>query len=429
MINELIVKNYKSVLNATIPLSRLTVLIGENGAGKSNILESLVLAAAAAANKLDTEYLVARGVRLTASRLMKSAFDASTKYKPIDIRIETDNLVTKDKSRTFRFILTYDNNSEVSEWIIDPRSEFPMLNKANFLVGYWEKMYSTKPTIEELDEFKQLGELISQHIKKVESSKSLMKIKAKKKSNEVISTSVSLPVARVLGTLFGKLTFERFTVYNPNYDVLRNHLATPPTSPLGPKGEGLMSALATLQNKEPEQYKDVVDSLELFGWYKSMRLPSNERSSVEHDSNRFGILDRYIKSRGVELSELSVNEGFFFVLFYMTLVCSNGTPPMFAIENIETALNPRLCEVVVKRLYSLAKKYNKQIILTTHSPSVLDALNLDDPEQSLVIIRRNTAGHTCATKFKKPAAIENMPPVRLSEAFLRGHIGALPRGI
>ena len=43
MIRKVRVENYKSIPNLTLDLGRLTVLIGENGCGKSNILEAIAL--------------------------------------------------------------------------------------------------------------------------------------------------------------------------------------------------------------------------------------------------------------------------------------------------------------------------------------------------------------------------------------------------
>lgn len=424
MINALTIRNFKSVLDATFPLTRLTVLIGENGAGKSNILESLVLAAAASEDKLDTEYLIARGVRLTEPHLMKSTFNALTKNKPINIEIQSKASFpgTSSETRCFKFLLRFNSESQVNRWTLDPKSEFPFFGIQKNLNGIL-----LKSKIRPLDEsdLAQLR-LISSELRKTinEADKTL-----KVENNPALLQPVNQPVAHVLDVMTEKFAFDRFTVYSPSYDALRNHQTPPPTSPLGPRGEGLLAELSTLQTKEPERFKDVLASLELFGWYKAIRLPKNEKTNSALELHSIGVLDRYIRSRGIELSEMSVNEGFFFVLFYMTLVCSNSTPRFFAIENIETALNPRLCETVVSRIYELAKKYDKQIILTTHSPAALDALNIDDPDQSLVIVRRNNDGHTHGSEFKKPSQRKGNRPVRLSEAFLKGHIGGLPKGI
>ena len=55
MITEFKIENYKSVEKLTINLGRVNVFIGENGCGKSNILEAITLTSAATQDKLDNE--------------------------------------------------------------------------------------------------------------------------------------------------------------------------------------------------------------------------------------------------------------------------------------------------------------------------------------------------------------------------------------
>src|SRR5260370_33376337 len=74
MIRQVRVENYKSIPDLALDLGRVTVLIGANGSGKSNILEAIALASAAAQNKLDNEFLISRGIRVTETRFMRSAF-------------------------------------------------------------------------------------------------------------------------------------------------------------------------------------------------------------------------------------------------------------------------------------------------------------------------------------------------------------------
>src|SRR5271167_2869680 len=74
MIRTIRVENYKSIPNLSLDLGRLTVLIGANGSGKRNILEAIALASAAAQDKLDNEFLISRGIRVTETRFMRSAF-------------------------------------------------------------------------------------------------------------------------------------------------------------------------------------------------------------------------------------------------------------------------------------------------------------------------------------------------------------------
>ena len=85
MIRQLHINNYKSLHELTVDVGRFNVIIGENGCGKSNLLEAIALVGAAAADKLDSEFLVSRGIRVTEPQLMRSAFTDENQQKSINI--------------------------------------------------------------------------------------------------------------------------------------------------------------------------------------------------------------------------------------------------------------------------------------------------------------------------------------------------------
>ncbi|MCU0541542.1 MAG: AAA family ATPase [Oscillatoriaceae cyanobacterium Prado104] len=91
MLKEVRIKNYKSIQKLKLELGRVTVLIGENGCGKSNILEAIALASAAADDKLDNEFLASRGIRVTEPQLMRSAFEKENLDKDISIELRVDD--------------------------------------------------------------------------------------------------------------------------------------------------------------------------------------------------------------------------------------------------------------------------------------------------------------------------------------------------
>ena len=81
MINNVTIKNYKSVVDVSLPLGRFNLLIGANGCGKSNILEGIAMGAAASSDKLDYEYFANRGMRVVEPRFMLPAFDEINEEK------------------------------------------------------------------------------------------------------------------------------------------------------------------------------------------------------------------------------------------------------------------------------------------------------------------------------------------------------------
>ncbi|WP_217539134.1 AAA family ATPase, partial [Stenotrophomonas sp. GbtcB23] len=91
MIREIQIENFKSIRKMKLELGRVNVFIGENGSGKSNVLEAIALAGAATANKLDNEFLASRGIRAVDARHMRCALPADDKFDEIRIEIDSSN--------------------------------------------------------------------------------------------------------------------------------------------------------------------------------------------------------------------------------------------------------------------------------------------------------------------------------------------------
>ena len=169
-----------------------------------------------------------------------------------------------------------------------------------------------------------------------------------------------------------------------------------------------------------DSYNQIKDNLKILDWFGDMQIPSNQLS------NEFSIKlkDSYMSETLNMFDQRSTNEGFLYLLFYLTLVISDETPQFFAIENIDTAFNPKLCREVVRRLIELARKHDKQIIATTHNPAVLDGLDLHEEEQKLMVVQRSVDGYTKVRTLNNKDIVKSDLP--LSQLWLRGFIGGLP---
>jgi hypothetical protein len=215
-----------------------------------------------------------------------------------------------------------------------------------------------------------------------------------------------------------------FLVFSPENTALRIFEREGQIQPLGIKGEGLFKLLKVLSTEEGgARLAEIRDNLRLFDWFEDLRIATN----LAPFEQTLQIRDRYLKSDLSYFDQRSANEGFLFLLFYFALFVSPQTPSFFAIDNIDASLNPKLCAELVRRLTQLAKRHDKQVIITTHNPAVLDGLDLHDDEQRLLVIYRNSKGHTRARRIEAPQPVAGEPPVRLSEAFLRGILGGLPQ--
>ena len=85
-------------------------------------------------------------------------------------------------------------------------------------------------------------------------------------------------------------------------------------------------------------------------------------------------------------------------------------------------MNPKLCREVIRQLAKLAEKHGKQVILTTHSPFVLDGIENVTDKKHLFVASRNTDGYTIVNKIEA----DEKRTIPLSEAWLKGYIGGLP---
>ncbi|MBK8625794.1 MAG: ATP-binding protein [Saprospiraceae bacterium] len=123
----------------------------------------------------------------------------------------------------------------------------------------------------------------------------------------------------------------------------------------------------------------------------------------------------------------NANEGILHILFYLALMISKKTPKFFAIDNIESCLNPHLARHITSEICKLAKENDKQLLITTHNPAILDGLNLHDDEIRLFEVSRNKNGHTVTRRIKvKPEHQDSEGrSLKLSELWTRGYLGAI----
>ncbi len=362
MINKIKIANFKSIENLTLELGRVNVIIGANGSGKTNILEAIVMGAAASANKLDYEFLGNR-LRVTSPEFMQNAFPDSN-------------------NKQIKFKFTH-NNDEFSYSLINDERDYRKW------IDVDSKGLQINKTIEELLQEKPRDVSL-------EYVKSIIQQKASSKG------------------------ISDFLIYTPELSYLKKFEEQAQITPLGVKGEGLFYVLKQILNNKDnkKQISDIKEYLHLLDWFDDFDIPNGLMSN----ESKIAIKDRYINPTLNYFDQRSSNEGFLYLLFYLVLFTSENTPSFFAIDNIETGFNPKLCTELIKTLNILAKKYKKQVLITTHNPAILDGINLNDDNQRLFIANRNKKGKTYIERI----ATKPKSGLKLSELWTKGYIGGIP---
>jgi predicted ATP-dependent endonuclease of OLD family len=409
MIWEIHIVNFKSIQDLRLDLGRVNVLIGENGSGKSNVLEAIAFASAAAQDKLDNEFLASRGIRVTDPQFMRAAFaqGESVEGKNNDISNNAITISIADRDGTqFHCYLQSEETSTYPRWV----------NRA-LPLGLRPRVVRTGDG-ESAD-----ASQYPQHSDLEEAWRTLLEsVRADpQKSSEILSDMGRTTARLVKGTSLKSLI--DFLIYSPENSALRIFQAEGQILPLGIRGEGLFAHLKALRSEENKRrLLEITEKLVLIDWFDRFDIPEG----LAPGERSIRIRDRYLPE-GALFDQRSANEGFLLLLFYFTVFASPDTPGFFAIDNVDASLNPKLCSALIRELVDLAGKHDKQILLTTHNPAVLDGLDLNDDEQRLLVVYRSRGGDTRVRRVPPPKPVDGEPPMRLSEAFMRGYIGGLPK--
>ncbi|WP_441287625.1 AAA family ATPase [Sorangium sp. KYC3313] len=421
MIRELKIKNYKSILDHTIELGRINVFIGENGCGKTNILEAVAMAGAALTDKLSVEELFNRGMRVAKPSIMRSSFPGN-RGKEIVIECGFD----ADPSgghlyRRLRIVAEEGSAGEVkwSEKRGSRRATFKLgsdpdaMERARVLADAMERF--NRSAAENKDaELTNLAAVLATVLEPTD---------LKDLSEALISSADEVGSHALLGEILGD-----FAIYNASALALRGLQTVSRRAPLGIYGETLDYAISTLK---PDVWADLLKRAKCVSWLEDVVVDPTDQ--LKYEGHKLGksqsILyfhDKHMRRKNNIFSAENVNEGVLHVLFHLTLLVSEGTPRVLGIDNIDTALNPQLCRDLMKQLAELAVKHDKQALITTQNPSTLDGLNLNDDAQRLFVVYRNDEGHTLTKRIKAKPQPDGQK-LKLSELWVRGHLGGIPR--
>jgi predicted ATPase len=383
MLKKLQVQNFKSILSDTIELGQLNVFIGENGSGKSNLLEALAVMSAAKQERLDLEGLYSKGVRLAKPELTFSSFHGKKQKPQIEMSVAFQS---KKQLMTIKSVI------ETDEAIVK-----------------WKDSFEQKEQEQEQQE-------ILKHVLNLSAAEDKIElIRALSEQRRTEKFALYHPI-------------QNYLIYNLNTKALRGLLSESKKVPLGINGEGLDILLANFSSDEFHQLQEyayfvnwlddiVIDT-------KDVRKFSNLK--LGKSISKLYFKDKFMMKQENIFSAENANEGVLHILFYLALFISHKTPTLFAIDNIESHLNPHLCTELMRVICKLAKKTNKQALITTHNPAILDGLNLNDDNIRLFEIYRNDEGHT---KTRRIQLNPETKPIKakLSELWMRGYLGAISK--
>lgn len=390
MIRTIHIDGFKSIHAETIELGRVNCFIGANGVGKSNVLEAIGVLGAAANGVVDDEALLRRGVRAGLPRLYKSSF--ASERTPSHIGVAAAG----DVGECYRVSLLNPLESPEPAW-----------------------SYKTEMLTDGAQD------IVSDGVR----NKKNLNPQAGLAALRLVDVEPANPAAQLMQRL------QDYAIYCPNTPTLRGTVPDPqPRAPVGLSGGQLAEGFAELTRRFADDASGVLDEvLELIDWVSDIQTTSHGAALLSPKVARTTLMlkftDRFMNKSRNELTAYDASEGALYVIFCAVLCLLPQAPKLFAIDNLDQALNPRLVTRLTARLSGWVRhgSQDRQLLFTAHNPAVLDGLDLSDPEVRLFAVERNSNGLTRVRRLEltpELAALNQQYP--LSRLWLMGHLGAVP---
>jgi predicted ATPase len=339
-LDEIHIKDFLSLHDVKLPLKPLTILVGPNASGKSNILRALeILRDLMQRENLPSvnnvrDWLWAGGAARTSFRLAATAFGKQTSYEV--------ELQPSSQSRIAREVLVVDGIKIIS------------VKKGRGIV-------------------------------KDEDGKNSIDFRSTKLALKSAGDYGNKPVTNALTTFIREWQFYDF---NPD-EIRKGKIAATVMRKIGSfdiptqlddDGAALGFLLSDWHEKDYARFQVVNEGLKACSG-----LGIEQRSNGEDE---LYLLEGYKSPIPLERA----SDGTLRLLAYYILLNEPESPSLIAIEEPERNLHPAAFTAIGSLLEQLAEE--TQVIFTTHSSQLLDAFNPNDLSDKLgVLLLRNRAGN------------------------------------
>lgn len=387
MLRKLEISRFKTIKSEKLEFGRVNLFIGGNGAGKSNIIEAIGLVSACFDRGLGDSDLGRKGMRLTPPELMKSSFKREELPKTLELEASFSGSVSyrcqlqsSERDPLLRF---FSERAEVEGRVVFGRS-----HRGASAIGV-------------------------SHVDRLDKSRGMW--------DQIKATYEGIPDE--IANAFSE--FSRYVIYSPQTDFLRGRQSgRVDVPPIGLHGEGLTEAVSSILQYWGEQKKDspqrellheCLGLALLPGWASQFGAANRKKVLTSRDlaqpaAKSVYFLDKFMREDRNQLSAYDSSEGTLFLLFSAIILSHPMAPKIFALDNVDSALNPRLTRKLVEKIIAVTKKQYgeagqfgaEQVFLTSHNPTSLDAFDLFDDEQRVFVAYRNEKGHTKVTRLIPP---------------------------
>ncbi|WP_253899628.1 AAA family ATPase [Corallococcus carmarthensis] len=377
MLDSIHLKNFKSFADAEVKLAPLTVLVGANASGKSNLLDALRLVQRLGLGLTLTEAIQGRreaGREVFRGLRGGSAGLARTNQSSVELSFSWS--FGNGLWRHHMGLQTLDMGEPEFLWEalkheVGGMTAFDVNYVSDGAGHRWSGSLGGRPLPRE-------DVALNKALKGA--NRSLLR-----SARNIAAHQSGFPVTPLLlcrtleSTVLLELIPERMRSYCPKQDL-----------ELAAEGENISSILWSISQDDGAR-QEWVD------WLSELCAP--EISGLDFIETELGdVMLVLVEKDGTRTPARSMSDGT--LRFLGTLVALRTVPPesIVMLEEPETGLHPQRIHLLVEFLEAVTRERNIQVIMTTHSPQVLDALSSEalkntvlcarSPEQEGTVLRR-----------------------------------------
>jgi predicted ATPase len=359
-LRELHIETFKSYEDESIPLKRVSFLVGSNGSGKTGVLQAI-------------EFFGA----LTRGTLREELDLREFEYKDLPW--------LRGERQQFGFSAILDWEGHSLEWQLrfGTRRNPGIQEERVTLDGGEELMYRRERSMRRVD--RTTGE--NEEVRQTLTSSWLATVEDDDEER----------FPELLRLAEWARNIRRYVTLDPA--VLRS--ASRRTSDgLGPRGEDLAGFLRWLRDAHPSRFEAMLDRVRTR--YKPLR--GIILKTAGYGWFRVSVEERW-GGESVRLLAPQVSDGLLRLIAISAMHELPNPPSVVMIDEIENGLHPHLVGTVVEMLEELAAYTDIQVVATSHSPI---ALNYVSDASHVLVVKRDTGGRSRVKRLDKTAGYERM---------------------
>lgn len=345
------VRNFKAIIDSkVIRLGPLTAFIGHNGSGKSSLIEALETYQTIVRDGLDVAMQRWMGIEHARHKAVEAKERAGEAVNPIAFNLAIGKSVIKST----RIEMKVNNDPAANRIFISDESS----HHAN---GWFIENAMSR----EAPSSSNAGQSILSH--------------ARGKHGEIAS--------QIRDWQFLTLQPERMGIPQPQQ-------RTGGGVRLAKDGSNIADFLLDIRRLDQAAFDGIVETMTYVLPYARDLQPS-----VTSELERKAYLQ--LTEADFKVPGWMLSTGTLRILALLALLRHPNPPPLIVVEEIENGLDPRSIHLIVEEIRNAVLSGITQVIVTTHSPYLLDLLTLEH----LVLVERDSKGQP---RFLRPADSENL---------------------